>query len=173
MALDCILDSGYVLNCNSIGGVEKVWIGTWDGDAAYTFDVDNVVTGATNATTLYNFEQDIEFAGLEQAGQFSRENGTVFYESNLSMKFTNLDKDLRNTLVAIGRAPLYAVIKSNAGEYYILGVQTAGRAVEGVASLGVALGDMNGATLTIQWKSAQGAYLLDSAILGTDLPVAP
>jgi hypothetical protein len=173
MAFTCILDSGYVLDCNSVGGVEKVWLGTWDGDTTYSFDVDNVVSGATSAGTVYNFEQDIEFAGLEQAGQFSRENGTVFYESNLSLKFTNLDKELRNTLVAIGRAPIYAVVKSNAGEYYILGVESAGRATEGVASLGVALGDMNGATLTIQWKSASGAYLMDAAVLGTDIPVAP
>ena len=173
MAFNCILDSGYVLDCNSVGGVEKVWLGTWDGDTTYSFDADSVVSGATDAGTVYNFEQDIEFAGLEQAGQFSRENGTVFYESNLSLKFTNLDKDLRNTLVAIGRAPIYAVVKSNAGEYYILGVESAGRATEGVASLGVALGDMNGATLTIQWKSASGAYLLDETVLGTDIPVAP
>ncbi len=173
MAFNCILDSGYVLDCNSVGGVEKVWLGTWDGDTTYGFDVDSVVTGATDAGTVYNFEQDIEFAGLEQAGQFSRENGTVFYESNLSLKFTNLNKDLRNTLVAIGRAPIYAVVKSNAGEYFILGVESAGRATEGVASLGVALGDMNGATLTVQWKSASGAYLLDETVLGTDIPVAP
>lgn len=173
MAFNCILDSGYVLDCNSVGGVERVWLSTWDGDTTYGFDIDSVVTGATNAGTVYNFEQDIEFAGLEQAGQFSRENGTVFYESNLSLKFTNLDKDLRNTLIAIGRAPILAVVKSNAGEYYILGVESAGRATEGVASLGVALGDMNGATLTVQWKSASGAYLLDSAVLGTDIPIAP
>jgi hypothetical protein len=175
MPLNCILDAGYVLGCNSVGGVEKVWIGTFDADTAYTFDVDNIVNGATNSgtvSTVYSFEQDIEFAGLEQAGQFSRENGTVFYESNLSMKFTNLDKDLRNTLIALGRAPLYAVIKSNSGAYFILGVETAGRATEGVASLGVALGDMNGATLTIQWKSANGAYLLDETILGTEIPTA-
>lgn len=172
MAFTCILDSGYVLDCNSVGGVEKVWLGTWDGDTTYGFDVDSVVSGATSANTVYNFEQDIEFAGLEQAGQFSRENGTVFYESNLSLKFTNLDKDLRNTLVAIGRAPIYAVVKSNEGSYYILGVESAGRATEGVASLGVALGDMNGATLTIQWKSANGAYLMDAAVLGTDIIVS-
>lgn len=174
MALNCILDSGYILSCNSVGGVERVWIGTYDADTTYTLDVDNVITAATNSVAVspvYNFEQDIEFAGLEQAGQFSRENGTVFYESNLSLKFTNLDKDLRNTLIALGRAPLYAVVKANSGEYFLLGLETAGRATEGVASLGVALGDMNGATLTIQWKSANGAYLLDSTVLGTDIPV--
>ena len=49
MAFNCILDSGYVLDCNSVGGVEKVWLGTWDGDTTYTFDADSGVAGATYA----------------------------------------------------------------------------------------------------------------------------
>ena len=89
----------------------------------------------------------------------------------MSLKFTHLDADLRNLLVALGRAPLYAVVKSNAGEYFILGVETAGRAIEGVASLGVALGDLNGATLTISWKSANGAYLIEGSLIGTSITV--
>jgi len=170
--INCTLDSGYVLGCNTIGGVEKVWIGTYSADTAYTFDVDNVITGVTSANSVYLMEQDIEFAGLNQAGQFARENGTVFYESNLSIKFTELDKDLRNLIIALGRAPLYAVIKANAGQYFLAGLETAGRATEGNADLGVALGDMNGATLTIQWKSQNGVYLIDGALLGVDIPVA-
>jgi hypothetical protein len=171
MPINCTLDQGYVLGCNSVGGVEKVWVGTWDADTAYAYDADNVVTGVTSASTVYLMEQDIEFAGLTQAGQFSRENGTVFYESNLSIKFIELDKDLRNLLVALGRAPLYAVVKSNSGQYFICGVETAGRATEGTADLGVALGDHNGATLTIQWKSKNGVYLIDPALIGTSITV--
>jgi len=171
MAFICDINNGYALPCNSIGGVEKVWIGTWDSDTMYTLDVDNVVVGATAANTVYLHEQDIEWAGLEQTGQFSRENGTVFYESVLSVKFVELDKDLRNTIIALGRAPVYAVVKSNSGNYFLLGLESSGRATEGVASLGVAQGDMNGASLSFTWKSANGAYLLDPAILGTDIPV--
>lgn len=169
--LNCTLNQGFVLGCNTIGGVEKVWIGTWDADTTYAFNANNIVTGITSASTVYEFEQDIEFAGLNQTGNFSRENGTVFYQSDLSVKFTHLDADLRNLLVALGRAPLYAIVKSNAGEYYILGVETAGRAIEGVASLGVALGDMNGATLTMSWKSANGAYLINGSLIGTSITV--
>jgi outer membrane protein assembly factor BamB len=171
MPINCTLNQGYVLGCNTVGGVEKVWVGTWDADTTYAFDVDNVVTGITSASTVYLMEQDIEFAGLTQAGQFSRENGTVFYESNLSIKFTELDKDLRNLLVALGRAPLYAIIKSNSGQHFICGVETAGRATEGNADLGVALGDMNGATLTIQWKSRDGVYLINPSLIGTSITV--
>lgn len=169
--MSCTIDSGFVLGCNTIGGVERVWIGTYTADATYALDSTNVVTGVTSGGTVYLFEQDIEFAGLEQTGQYSRENGTVFYESVLSTKFIELDAALRNTIIALGKAPVFAVVKSNAGAYYILGVESAGRATEGVASLGVAQGDLNGATLSFTWKSPNGAYLMDSAVLGTDITV--
>lgn len=167
--MSCIIDGGYTLDCNTIGGVEKVYIGTYTSDATYQLDATNVITGATSGGTVYLFEQDIEFAGLEQTGQFSRENGTVFYESVLSVKFIELDAALRNTVLALGKAPVFAIAKSNAGAYYLLGVENSGRATEGSASLGVAQGDMNGASLSFTWKSQNGAYLMDSAVLGTDI----
>lgn len=169
--MSCIIDSGYSLGCNSIGGVEKVYIGTYSAASTYALDSDNVITGVTSGGTVYLFEQDIEFAGLEQTGQFSRENGTVFYESVLSVKFIELDAALRNTVLALGKAPVFAVVKSNAGHYYLLGVESAGRATEGSASLGIAQGDMNGANLSFTWKSQNGAYLMDSTVLGTDITI--
>jgi len=169
--MSCIIDNGFTLGCNSIGGVEKVWIGTYTADATYSLDADSVITGVTSGGTVYLFEQDIEFAGLTQTGQFSRENGTVFYESVLSTKFIELDADLRNTVLALGKAPVFAVVKSNAGAFYLLGVESAGRATEGTASLGVAQGDMNGATLSFTWKSQNGAYLMNSTVLGAGITV--
>jgi hypothetical protein len=171
--MSCIIDEGYVLGCATTGGVEKVWIGTWDINQSYAYNICNTITGVTSGITLYEIEQDIEYAGINQNGQFSRENGSVFYESILSLKFIELTCDLRNLIVALGRAPIFAVVKSNAGAYYAAGVESAGRATAGVMSLGVALGDMNGATLEITWKSANGIYLIDGALIGTSLPVAP
>lgn len=170
--MSCIIDNGFSLSCNSIGGIERVYIGNFSGATTYSLDAKDVITGATAANDVYLFEQDIEFAGLEQTGNFSRENGTVFYESKLSTKFIGLDSDLRNTILALGKAPVYAIVKSNAGQHYLLGLEGAGRATEGTASLGVAQGDMNGATLSFTWKSQNGAYLMDAAVLGTDINVA-
>lgn len=169
--MSCIIDMGYTLGCNTIGGVERVWIGTYDAAQAYTYDVDNVVTGITSGVTIYLMEQDIEFAGLNQTGNFSRENGSVFYESVLSVKFIELTAELRNLVVALGRAPIFAVVKSNAGGYYACGVESAGRATSGVASLGVAQGDLNGATFEITWRTPNGVFLMDEALVGTSLPV--
>lgn len=169
--MSCIIDMGYTLGCSSIGGVEKVWIGTYSADQAYAYDGDNIITGVTSGVTVYLMEQDMEFAGLNQTGQFSRENGTVFYESVLSVKFIELTAELRNLVIALGRAPIFAVVKSNAGEYYACGVESAGRATAGVASLGIAQGDLNGATFEITWKTPNGVYLLDPTVLGTGITI--
>jgi hypothetical protein len=169
--MSCIIDNGYTLGCSSIGGLEKVYIGTYDADQAYALDANNVITAVTSGVTVYLMEQDIEYAGLNQTGNFSRENGTVFYETALSVKFIELDADLRNLMIALGRAPIFAVAKSNAGQYYACGVESAGRASEGMASVGVAQGDMNGVTFTFTFRSPNGAFLLDPAVLGTDIPI--
>jgi hypothetical protein len=172
MAFNCLLSGGYQLGCSTIAGVEKVWLGNYDADATFTYDANNVITGITTSESVYLMEQDIEYAGIEQPGTISRENGSVYYDTNLSLKFIELDAELRNLLVAVGRAPLFAVVKSNAGEYYFCGVESAGRATESTASLGVALGDMNGASLVINWKSPNGIYLMEGSLLGTDITVA-
>ena len=172
MSFTCNLTDGYVLGCSSIGGVELVYIGEWVNGVQVTQDSCGIITGiTTTGLTVYQFEQDIEFAGLTQAGNYSRENGTVFYQSDLSIKLIGLDCNVRNRMVELGRSPLFAVIKSNAGDWYYLGLESSGRASAGQADLGVALGDMNGLSQTITWKSANGAYLIDGALVGTTITV--
>jgi hypothetical protein len=150
-----------------------VYIGEWVEGVTVAQDSCGIITGiTTTGLTVYQFEQDIEHAGLAQTGQYSRENGTVFYESNLSIKLIGLDCNVRNRMVELGRAPLFAVVKSNAGDWYYLGLESAGRASAGDASVGTALGDMNGLNQTIQWKSANGAFLIDGALVGTTITVA-
>jgi hypothetical protein len=173
MSFTCNLTDGYVLGCSSIGGVEKVWIGEWVDNVAIQQDSCGIITGiTTTGLTVYSFEQDIEHAGLVQTGNYSRENGTVFYESILSIKLITLDCNVRNRMVELGRAPLFAVVKSNAGDYYYLGLESSGRASAGDANLGVLLGDMNGLNQSISWKSANGAFLINGALIGTTITVA-
>lgn len=178
--MSCILDKGYDLTCQSTGGVSEIMLGTWES-MDFETGIDGEITGLAPrgeiiGTTplnnpVYTFELDQEYGGLEQNGVFNRDNGTVHYESNLSLKMINLDASLIQTLKQVGRAPLYAVIKSNAGVYYFAGVESAGRTSEAVASLGTTFEDMNGVNLTIQFKSPDGVYVLDEDIIGTDIPL--
>jgi hypothetical protein len=152
--------------------VEKVWIGEFVDNVVVSQDTCGIITGiTTTGLTVYQFEQDIEHAGLTQTGQFSRENGSVFYESTLSIKMIELDCNVRNRLVELGRAPLFAIVKSNSGSYYYCGLETSGRASSAEAGLGVALGDMNGVSLSVMWKSANGVYLINGSLIGSTITV--
>lgn len=167
----CVINDGWDLGCATIGGVSKVYIGTYDDAVTYTFDVNNNITAIAGTPTVYLFEQDIEWAGVTQTPTASRENSTVFFETKLSIKLIELTTATLNSIKALTKAPIFAVVVSNAGAYYVLGVENAGRYSEGDASLGVAQGDMNGANLTFTWKSANGAYTMNSALLGTSITI--
>lgn len=179
--MSCILNSGYELTCQSTGGVSEILLGTWEQTEIVTGATGTITDiypkGASAGTPLnndaYTFELDQEYGGLEQNGVFNRDNGTVHYESNLSLKMINLDAGLIQTLKSVGRAPLYAAFKSNAGIWYYGGQESPGRANEAVASLGTAFEDMNGVNLTIQFKSPDGIYVIDESLIGTSIPVAP
>lgn len=171
MAQDCLINNGYTLGCSSIGGVEKLWLGTYSADSLYTLDANDVITGVTSGATVFLFEQDMEYAGLNQEGQFARENGTVHFSSVVSAKFIELDYELRNTMLALSKAPLVAVVKTNSGQFFFLGLESAGRATSGVLSAGVAMGDLNGATLEVTFKSKNGAFLIEESLIGTSIAV--
>ena len=173
MSFLCNLQGGYQLGCSNLGGVEKIWIGEWASITGFSQDACGIITGITAASPLevYEFEQDIEHGGLVQTGNFSRENGTVWYSSVLSLKLITLDCNVRNRMIELGRSALFAVVKSNNGDFYFLGIESAGRASSAEASLGVALGDMSGLSISIEWRSGNGAYLLAPSVLGNDITI--
>lgn len=170
MAFTCNLTQGQLLSCSSIGGVEVAYIGEWD-ETSITFDSCGTITGVTSGLSAYTFYMDAEHGGLNQTLNASRENGTVFFEAILSVKFIGFDCIRRKTLVELSRAPLFAIVKSVAGDYYALGLGGAasGRASAGTASVGTAYGDMNGTQIDLSFKSSNGAYLIDSALVGTTI----
>lgn len=171
---NCLLTDGYTLGCSQTGGVNQVWIGNWEQVTAFAQDSCGIITGLTTATplTAYTFAQDIQTASLVQTGNYDRSAGTVYYESVLGIKMFGLDCEVRNRMVELGRSPLFAVVESNSGVYYFLGLSSAGRSSAGEANLGLNLGDMNGVSQSISWLSPDGAYVMDPALLGTTIVVA-
>jgi hypothetical protein len=171
MAFNCDLTQGQLLSCSSIGGVEIAYIGEWD-EATLAFDSCGTITGITSSPGLsaYTFYMDSEHGGLNQTLNASREAGTVFFEAILTTKFVGFDCNRRKTLVELSRSPLFAVVKSVAGDYYALGIgDPSGRANGGTASVGTAYGDFNGTQIDLSFKSANGAYLISSALIGTTI----
>lgn len=170
------IDSPIDLTCYTVGGVKEVALGDYkllDYDTGTGDDVRTIIglTGSATASTFYNVMQEAESAGLNMTSVSSRENLTIHYVATLTLKFGELTPVMYDQLIKIGRAPLQAIVLSNAGKTYFLGTDSAGRQIEGNINLGVMLEDMNGATLTIEWKTTEGWYFLDRDLIGTDFVI--
>ena len=91
--MSCLIDSGLTgSTCFGQGGVKALYLANYDLSATYTYDAEEVLTGVTNSPTFYKMNIDTETAGLTQQGVTSVENGTVYFETNLTAKFFNGDK---------------------------------------------------------------------------------
>lgn len=160
----CTIASGYTLGCrDNVGGIQEVYIGNFTTDQTYTLGATGSITGVTGSLiSYYTFEQENETANFTQPGQYSTENGTVFFEQNLSLMFHKNTAELRDQLLLLSQANLSVIVKDQRGSYWLMGYQNGCRVTEGSMDTGQAYGDMNGITVTIQGKEPEPARLVEN-----------
>jgi hypothetical protein len=164
----CLLTQGYTLGCrDSIGGIQEAYIGNFSSGATYTLDSNDTIVGFTGSTaSFFTFEQEIETGEFNQTGAYSTENGTVFFDQQLTLMFHKNDSNLRNQLLVLSQANMSVIIKDQRGEYWLMGFQNGVRAINGAMNTGKAYGDMNGVTITLQGKEPEPAYRISGTASG-------
>jgi len=145
--MPCVLTTGRKLPCkDAVGGIKAVYFATYGTVGAATIS-GGIITAIAGTWGLYQY--DVKSAsGLEQTITSSNDNGTTFYEQTLTLVLTKLDALTQQELqlLIVGRPHVF--ILDNNGNYFSMGL-TRGCDVNGTISTGVALGDLNGYTLTI------------------------
>jgi hypothetical protein len=159
----CLLNKGYSLGCrDSSGGLDTVYLGNFPVGQTYTFDTDNSILTATgSSTSYYTFNQEMETAEFNQTGAYSTENGTVYFDMQLTLVFHKNDADLRSLLLVLSQANLQAIVTDQRGEHWLIGMKNGARVINGSMNTGKAFGDMNGVSITIQSKEPTPAYRID------------
>lgn len=167
----CLLSTGYTLGCReSIGGVQKVYIGNFKSGATYTLDGDDRITAFSGLTaSYYTFEQEMETAQFNQPGAYSVENGTVFFTQELVLTFHKNDAELRNQLLILSQANMSVIVKDQRGSYWLMGFQNGVRATAGAMNSGKAFGDLNGVTITLTGKEPEPAHNISATASGFPL----
>lgn len=168
--MSCTLTSGYSLGCrDSLGGIQRVFIGTWDADTVYGLtgpcDTINTISGPTGS--FYTFEQELETASFIQNGQYSTENGTSFYEQVLEITLQKLDACNRDQIKILGQGVWRVLILDQRGQYWLMGKQNPVRVTAATPQLGKAFGDLNGAVITFTGKEPEPAFAVTTAVAQT------
>jgi len=169
--MSCSLTQDILLGCKDIGGIDTIYLGTWNG-TSMTFAFDGATPsyidsfgGAT--VSFYQIQQQPSTAEFTHPASVNTQNNTIGYSQTLTFKIYSMNAGTANTLKTIGQGVFRAMFRTRSGRYFMIGVngQATLQTLDGGS--GVGLSDLNGATLTIMAEDIYPYYeVLPSAALG-------
>jgi hypothetical protein len=162
------MSTGRKLACkDAVGGIQKVFFG--DYGTLGTATISGGIVTAFSGTTYTLFQYDVKSAsGLEQTITSSNDNGTTFFEQTLTLVLTKLDAPTQAELAKVIATRPHVFIQDNNGNYLSVGM-TRGCDVNGTISTGVALGDLNGYSLTITGQEPLMAQFITANLVTTKI----
>lgn len=146
----CALTQGYSLDCkDSLGGITEVYFMAFQDVASYTVS-GGVVTALTkdSGKRFYKYELVKGTSSFVENINASVENGTIFYQQELTIILNKLQANTRNEILLLAQNLLVAVAKDNNNKYWYLGLTKGLDITGGSAQSGAALGDRSGYSLT-------------------------
>jgi hypothetical protein len=162
------MSTGRKLACkDAVGGIQKVFFG--DYGTLGTATISGGIVTAFSGTTYTLFQYDVKSAsGLEQTITSSNDNGTTFFEQTLTLVLTKLDAPTQAELAKVIATRPHVFIQDNNGNYLSVGM-TRGCDVNGTISTGIALGDLNGYSLTVSAQEPMMSQFITANLVTTKI----
>ena len=162
--MPCLMSTGRKLACkDAVGGVQKVFFA--DYGTLGTATISGGIVSTFSSATYTLFQYDVKSAsGLEQTITSSNDNGTTFFEQTLTLVLTKLDAATQVELAKVIATRPHVFVQDNNGNYLSVGM-TRGCDVNGTISTGIALGDLNGYSLTITGQEPLMAQFVAAAAI--------
>lgn len=163
----CALTSGYTLDCrDSVGGVIELYF-IEAGNVTTITEASGNVTGITKAAgkVFRKYEQEQDTAFFVENLNSNVQNGTVFYQQELTLVINKMATAVRNELLLLNKNRLIAVVKDANGTYWLLGKTRFLRSAAGNSGTGTASADRNGYTFTYTALEPELAPTVDSSII--------
>ena len=165
------LTAGFVNLCNdSTGGIEKIFIG--NGPVESITETAGVITAITVGgiamvpADFFVFETPRQQSVLNETYTVSQENGTLFFDQQLTMVFNKMEATKRDQLLLMAQATnMVVVCKDGNGQYWSVGIEKGAFMVSGSATSGTAYGDRNGYEIVIGGLESSPVYEVTSTIV--------
>ena len=153
----CDLTHGRLEVCKEfVGGIKAVYFIPYGALGAITYgttDASDRITTIAGTLSLYKYE--LKGANsFEQTITSSRENGTTFAEQTLTFTIKGLDATTTKQMKLLAWGRPHVVIKTNANNFFIAGLEHGMDVTTGLIANGTAMGDLNGYTFTLVGQEA-------------------
>jgi|TARA_R100000664_G_C2746687_1_gene134320 hypothetical protein len=143
----CLLTKGRELPCKSgVGGLKSVTFADYGTLGALTI-ANSLITDFGGTPTFMKF--DIKGnSTLDTTVNSSRENGTTFYESTLTLNLTFQEEKTQDEIKLLAVSRPHIIVEDYNGNFRLVGKDHGCELTTGTFSSGAAMGDLYGYSLT-------------------------
>lgn len=144
----CNLTQNMTIDCrDNVGGLKEVLFIEFDNVTTMT-QASGVITAITLASTkqFRRYVMAKETAFFTETLNTNVQNGTIFYQQELTIVLNKMQANTRNELLVLAQVRTIAIALDLNGKYWLLGLEQAMDATGGEGGSGTAHGDRNGYT---------------------------
>lgn len=153
--MPCALTAGYATNCkDTIGGIVRVWLSSFGTLSGITLDSDDQITDASGTATFFQYDLKNSGNTLTTTVTTSRDTGTTFFSSVLSLVLPKLTKELSKELKLISYGRPYIIVETRAGDFLLLGKDHGCELTSATISSGGNFSDLSGYNLEFTSEEA-------------------
>ena len=168
----------FTLDCREdVGGVKRAFLYagsdftvTATAGVVTSFSIDDNDTPVTISSialleeNLVEIQQPNQTAGVAETGNFSTENGTAFYQTDLTILLNSLLPAQLQNITNIGRNHrLLVVVEDNNGNYLFVGNDNGALVTASAGGLGTNFGDRVGHMMTVTGFHKETMWHFDPA----------
>jgi len=163
----CIVTTAITKPCgDGIAGIKKLWAVEHPALDTMTLTAGVVTAMALDATKVFlGWDIEVGAAKMTAAIQRNRDNGTLFYEQKIAVKFQRYEVTKRNEIKILATADLAIVALDRNGKYWLLGRENGMSLDSGSADSGQAMGDFNGFELSFTGMEGDLPVELNSSVV--------
>jgi hypothetical protein len=163
----CDLTLGRTEVCkDTVGGLKALYLVNYDDITSYTYDVTSTDLIATivGGVTINAYKYELKGTNtFDTTITTSRENGTSYAESTLSVVLKKQDIATHKEIKLLSYGRPRVVVEFNNGDFQLMGLEHGAELTTAAISSGTALGDLNGYTLTMVAMEKIPPNFIDSA----------
>jgi hypothetical protein len=140
--MSCSISKGRAINCkDQIGGLKTAWLMDFGGLGTVTLGSNDEATDASGTGTL--FQYDLKGSGntMETTANVSRDNGTSFFSTVLSLSLPKLTKEDQKELKLLSFQRVAILIEDRNGSFFLLGKDHGCELTSASMQTGGAMGD--------------------------------
>lgn len=175
----CFVTDSICKGCrDNVGGIKAAYVVAGCVTGTTTDANGKILTVGATGGTVYTFQVEKNTSSFVETITPSLENGTVFYQQDLTLVFFKLSQDKRNQIRLLAQnTDMKVFVETNDGSIFYLGEDFGMYLSAGTGETGTTFGDRNGYSITLQGlekdPARELANSLASTLVGLTLDTCP